>query len=88
MDHMHLLTSLAHNCFDVIPLQYLGSRGLVNVDWKSMASRYERTIDSYAGTGSGSRLQRVGGRLVDFLLADFPQRSAFLAGIVLGLRIG
>lgn len=61
---------------------------MVNVDWKTMASRYDTVIDSYAGTGTGSRLARLGSSVVDFLLADFPPRATFTAGLVLGLRIG
>lgn len=68
--------------------QYLGSRSLVNVDWKSMASRYDSVVDSYAGSGAGSKLARVSNRVVDFLLANFPPRATFVAGLVLGLRIG
>lgn len=70
------------------PRQYLATRGMVNVDWKSMASRYERTVDTFAGAGTGTRLQRVGGRVMDFLLADFPPRATFAAGFVLGVRLG
>ena len=58
------------------------------VDWKTMANTYETTADRLAGTGAGSRLQRVGGRVMDFLMADFPPRASFAAGFVLGLRMG
>lgn len=68
--------------------QYLATRGMVNVDWKSMASRYERTVDTLAGAGTGTRLQRVGSRVLDFLMADFPPRASFAAGFVLGVRMG
>lgn len=61
---------------------------MVNVDWKSMASRYDRVVDGYAGTGAGSRAKRLGNRVVDFLLADFPPRATFVAGLALGLRVG
>ena len=66
----------------------MAARGMVNVDWKSMARRYEGTVDTFAGAGTGSRLQRVGGRVMDFLLADFPPRATFAAGLALGLRLG
>ena len=66
----------------------MASRGLVNIDWKSMARRYDTAIDGYAGTGVGSRLSRVSSRALDFLLADFPPRATFVAGLALGLRIG
>lgn len=52
-------------------LQYMASRGLVNVDWRSMARRYDTVVDGYAGAGAGSRLSRVGGRALDFLGLDF-----------------
>ena len=53
-----------------------------------MARRYDTVVDGYAGAGAGSRLSRVGGRALDFLLADFPPRATFMAGLALGLRIG
>jgi|ERR1712093_9360 len=69
-------------------LQYLATRGMVNVDWRSMASKYESKLESLAGQGTGSRLSRLGNRVLDFLMADFPPRATFAAGLALGLRIG
>jgi uncharacterized membrane protein (Fun14 family) len=68
--------------------QYMASRGMVNVDWSRMAKRYESVVDTYSGTGTGNRLQRVGGSAVDFLVADFPPRAVFISGLILGLRLG
>ena len=69
-------------------LQYLSARGMVGVDWRGMASKYDLSMDRFAGTGTGSRLARVSSRVWDFLLADFPARSIFVSGVVLGIRLG
>lgn len=53
-----------------------------------MASRYDTAVDKFAGPGTGSRLARLSNSVLDFLMADFPPRATFVAGVVLGLRIG
>ncbi|KAK0525095.1 hypothetical protein OC842_005622 [Tilletia horrida] len=79
-------------------LQYLSSQRLVNVNWNAIGKTYDRFVDRAAGeTGvssasvrgwKGSKLQRIWNRLVDFLTADFQPRATFLAGLVLGFRLG
>jgi FUN14 domain-containing protein 1 len=61
---------------------------MTTVDWKSMASRYDSVVDGVAGAGLGSRFKRLSSRVLDFLMADFPPRATFAAGLALGLRIG
>ena len=76
-------------------LQYLASRGFVRINWNSLEGTYNSTVDSLAGpvkqgTDSFQRypLVRIWHRLVDFLTTDFQQRATFIAGLVLGLRLG
>lgn len=67
----------------------MASRGMVNINWTSLASSYERKLENFARSGKGpNTLARVGSRVTDFLLADFPPRASFLAGLGLGLRMG
>ncbi|KAF7322894.1 SAM-MT-RSMB-NOP domain-containing protein [Mycena chlorophos] len=71
-------------------LQYTGSVGLVKVDWNAVGVRFKRafyTIDA-KGEPVAPTVYSVWFRLVHFLTADFQPRASFLAGLVLGLRIG
>ncbi|WVQ98960.1 hypothetical protein IAU59_006092 [Kwoniella sp. CBS 9459] len=73
-----------------ILLQYLSSKSLVTVDWAKLGSRYDSAFGSKTSAG-GYRGPTVGGvwnRIVDFLTSNFQQRASFLAGLVLGLRLG
>ena len=62
------------------------------MDWNRMGKAYESVADSLAGppssANSSNRATRIYNRFVNFLLADFPPRATFVAGLVLGLRIG
>ncbi|SHO79421.1 Uncharacterized protein MSYG_3770 [Malassezia sympodialis ATCC 42132] len=76
-------------------LQYLASKRLVNINWQSMSSSYGREMERLAGPldPSKSRFQqmplvRIWNRLVEFLTSDFQERATFIAGLVLGLRLG
>ena len=67
----------------------------MRINWNSLEGTYNSTVDSLAGpvkqgTDSFQRypLVRIWHRLVDFLTTDFQQRATFLAGLVLGLRLG
>ncbi|WFD07003.1 hypothetical protein MVES1_002358 [Malassezia vespertilionis] len=76
-----------------VMLQYLASRKLVNVNWKSIESTYNKSIDKFA-TPSGDRamdrfpLTRIWQNSINFLTSDFQQRATFIGGLVLGLRLG
>ncbi|WFD29067.1 hypothetical protein MSPP1_000072 [Malassezia sp. CBS 17886] len=79
-------------------MQYLASRRVVAINWSNAESIFNSTVDSLsgptprrAGTGvskSQYPLVRMWNRLVEFLTADFQQRATFIAGLVLGLRVG
>lgn len=76
-------------------LQYLASKRLVNINWKSMSSSYGREMERLAGPldPSTSRFQqmplvRIWNRAVEFLTSDFQERATFIAGLILGLRLG
>lgn len=84
--------------------QYLNTQRIITIDWGAMARRYDRTIDRAAGSGGGegpfvrksnsatgwrdSTAARIWNRFTHFLTADFPSRGTFLAGLLLGLRLG
>lgn len=71
-------------------LQYLGQQSLVRVDWGSAAKRFENlfyTTDA-AGTKHPPNVGSLFRWITDFLTANFQQRASFVAGFVLGLRIG
>ncbi|CAD6907131.1 unnamed protein product [Tilletia caries] len=79
-------------------LQYLSSQRLVNVNWGAISRNYNNIVDRAAGGGEGntlsvrgwkgSKASRIWSRFVDFLTADFQPRATFLAGLVLGFRLG
>jgi len=59
------------------------------VDWSALGKRYDGVVNSGAGgTRTGNRVARLFSRLTDFLVADFPPRATFLAGVALGMRLG
>ena len=69
--------------------QYLGSVSLVRVDWPRAANRFENLF--YRTENGVRRPPTVGSLwswLINFLAADFQPRATFVAGLVLGLRIG
>lgn len=77
--------------FVFIGLQYLSSRQFINVNWGAFSSSYDRFITSRAGPPSsqgGNRLARVWTGFIDFVSANVQQRATFVAGVVLGLRLG
>ncbi|KAF8078044.1 FUN14 family-domain-containing protein [Lyophyllum atratum] len=71
-------------------LQYLASKSLVRVDWGRMATRFEKAFYSTEETGrkKAPTVTSLWTWIVDFLTADFQPRASFIAGLVLGLRIG
>jgi hypothetical protein len=70
--------------------QYLGSTSVIRVDWGRMSSKFENMF--YTTDGKGSKkpptIYSIWTWLVDFLTADFQPRASFIAGLVLGLRMG
>ena len=76
-------------------LQYLASRNMLKINWSSMESAYKSGVDSLAGTPraldehkAGSPLVRIWKNTINFLTANFQQRATFVAGLVLGMRLG
>ncbi|KAF5380926.1 hypothetical protein D9615_003874 [Tricholomella constricta] len=71
-------------------LQYLGSTSVVRVDWGRAASRFENAFYTTDATGSKAAptIVSLWTWLLNFLTADFQPRASFIAGLVLGLRIG
>ncbi|KAF8575803.1 hypothetical protein K439DRAFT_1641101 [Ramaria rubella] len=70
-------------------LQYFNSLSLIRVDWGRAASRFENLV--YTEVNGIKRPPTVFSLwrwLVNFLTADFQPRASFLAGMMLGLRIG
>jgi len=71
-------------------LQYLGTTSIIKIDWSRAAARFEGlfyTVDT-KGTRRPPNVYSLWRRLVDFLTADFQPRASFIAGLLLGLRIG
>lgn len=65
------------------------------MDWGRISSAYEGAVDKLSGVTekgnarvAANRLQGIWYRFTDFLMADFPARATFMAGFVLGLRMG
>ena len=77
-------------------LQFLATKQMVKINWNSIESVYRSGVDSASRVGeetsstikSSPPLVRVWHNLVDFLTVDFQQRATFIAGLVLGLRLG
>ena len=83
--HVHTLPSISLLC-----IQYLGSLNLLRVDWPRVASRFESlfyTTDA-AGRKKAPNVASLFRLITDFLTADFQQRASFIAGFLLGIRIG
>ncbi|KAJ7156074.1 FUN14 family-domain-containing protein [Mycena crocata] len=72
-------------------LQYFGSFGVLKVDWESMGSRFQQlfyTTDPKTGSKATPTIYSLWKWMVNFLTADFQPRASFMAGLVLGLRVG
>lgn len=78
----------------------MNTQRMVSVNWRTLTSGYESVVSKAAGedaitfnrqsaTGwSESRAARIWNRSIHFLTADFPSRGTFVAGLLLGLRLG
>ena len=72
-------------------LQYFNAIDITKTNWGTASTRFQRLFYSPAKPGEPSRPPTVASLwtwLVDFLTADFPPRASFIAGMLLGLRIG
>ncbi|BEI89912.1 uncharacterized protein CcaverHIS019_0212740 [Cutaneotrichosporon cavernicola] len=71
-------------------LQYLQSKRYVTVDWNAVSKSYDGT---FANTDENGQVvyptaQGLLNGFIDFLTANFQQRATFVAGFLLGLRVG
>ncbi|KAF5365704.1 hypothetical protein D9758_003238 [Tetrapyrgos nigripes] len=71
-------------------LQYLGSYSVIRVDWGAVGKRFEKLFYTTDATGQkkAPTVYTAWNWLVDFLAADFQPRVSFVAGLLLGLRLG
>lgn len=72
-------------------MQYMSSRSLININWNALTSSYDSLITSRAGppaSQGGNRAKNLVGWFFDFVSADVQSRATFVAGVLLGLRIG
>ncbi|KAF8710993.1 FUN14 family, partial [Rhizoctonia solani] len=73
-------------------LQYFNAIDISKTNWGAASARFERLFYSNpAKPGEPRRpatISTLWSWLVDFLTADFPPRATFLAGMILGLRLG
>ncbi|GAA5913457.1 hypothetical protein JCM8208_005185 [Rhodotorula glutinis] len=77
--------------FVFIGLQYLSSRSFININWNALTSSYEKLVTTRTGPPAaqgGNRLAQVWYGFIDFVGANVQQRATFVAGIVLGFRLG
>lgn len=70
-----------------IILQYLHSKSLIKIDWKTWSNRYDSKIRSIETSRSSQSRKSITARFLEFLTSDFQYRSTFLVGFCLGLRI-
>lgn len=83
-------------------LQYMNSRKFISVDWKKVAGNYDSTFGTKTATGEvrAPTVSNAWNWFVDFVTANFQrestpcdqeltsERATFIAGMVLGLRLG
>jgi len=77
--------------FVFIGLQYLSSRSFININWNALTSSYEKLVTTRTGPPAaqgGNRLAQAWYGFIDFVGANVQQRATFVAGIVLGFRLG
>ncbi|KAG9106951.1 hypothetical protein FRC07_008718 [Ceratobasidium sp. 392] len=74
------------------PPEYFNAIDITKVNWGTASTRFERLFYSQPAEPGGKprapTIASVWAWLVDFLTADFPPRATFLAGLLLGLRLG
>ncbi|KIM24020.1 hypothetical protein M408DRAFT_76582, partial [Serendipita vermifera MAFF 305830] len=73
-----------------VVLQYFNSLSWLRVDWGSAENRFKQTF--YTTTVDGQSrpptIQSFFTWMFNFVMADFQPRASFLAGLLLGLRVG
>ncbi|BGP34312.1 hypothetical protein JCM10296v2_006127 [Rhodotorula toruloides] len=72
-------------------LQYLSSRSLISINWEALTGSYDRLITSRVGppaSKGGNRLGSLWSWFIDFVGANVQSRATFVAGMLLGFRLG
>ncbi|GAA5859318.1 hypothetical protein JCM1840_004559 [Sporobolomyces johnsonii] len=72
-------------------MQYLSSRSLITINWSALTSSYDKFVTKRAGPPASQGGNRLGGLwtwFIDFVGANVQSRATFVAGVMLGLRIG
>ncbi|KDE09499.1 hypothetical protein MVLG_00399 [Microbotryum lychnidis-dioicae p1A1 Lamole] len=72
-------------------LQYMSSRSLLQINWGAITNSYDSFIAKRAGppaSAGGNRITGLWSWFVDFVSADVQSRATFIAGILLGFRLG
>jgi FUN14 domain-containing protein 1 len=71
--------------------QYFSSRSFININWSALTSSYDSFITKRAGPSAaegGNRIVGLSSAFLDFITANVQSRATFVAGIVLGFRLG
>lgn len=71
--------------------QYLSSRSLISINWEALTGSYDRLITSRVGppaSKGGNRLGSLWSWFIDFVGANVQSRATFVAGVLLGFRLG
>ncbi|KAL8276691.1 hypothetical protein RQP46_010870 [Phenoliferia psychrophenolica] len=70
-------------------MQYFSSRSFISINWGNVTSSYDSVITRKSGVAAGgNRALGLGATFVDFVTADVQGRATFVAGMLLGFRIG
>ncbi|BGP26669.1 hypothetical protein JCM10295v2_005622 [Rhodotorula toruloides] len=72
-------------------LQYLSSRSLISINHEALSSTWDRLVTARAGAPAskgGNRLGSLWSWFVDFVGANVQSRATFVAGVLLGFRLG
>ncbi|KAM0753473.1 hypothetical protein T439DRAFT_285038 [Meredithblackwellia eburnea MCA 4105] len=69
-------------------MQYFSSRSFITINWKALTTSYDSFITRNAGPSGTNRAVGLWSSFIDFITADVQGRATFVAGILLGLRIG
>lgn len=84
------ILGLIRRC-ELLP-QYLSSVKVVSINWGLISSHFEKRFyekpTSPGGKAKPPTVTKVFNWLVNFLMADFQPRATFLAGFLLGIRVG
>ncbi|SGY61718.1 BQ5605_C007g04592 [Microbotryum silenes-dioicae] len=78
-------------CGVFVFLQYMSSRSLLQINWGAITNSYDSFIAKRAGppaSAGGNRITGLWSWFVDFVSADVQSRATFIAGILLGFRLG